>query len=191
MMLKSTISILMAMLCLCCMSQSKKLLRTYGVTKKTETTIKLEDGVEAKEYVSEYELYDENGEWIEFIDYTSKGEIKSRETRKYVKGNLVEQSKEKPLGDKEQKPSYKRKVFQYVKRNVSMVESFDKEGILKSRTTYTYNKFDDVATEMKYDGDGNKVESIIYEYDDRGFKIEKRQLNNDGVIEEIKRYAYE
>lgn len=191
MMYKYTISVLLVMLCFGATGQSKKLLRTYGITKKTETTIKFKKGVEEEQYVSEYEVYDENGEWIEFVDYTSDGEIKMRETRKYVKGNLVEETEDKPKGDKAEEPSYKHKTFQYVKGDVVMEESFDKEGVLKSRTTYTYTKFGDVATETKYDEEGNIEENIVYEYDDRGFKTVKRQLNGEGVLEEIKRYAYE
>lgn len=191
MMYKSILSVLLVMLCIGAVGQSKKLLRTYGITKKTETTIKFENGVEVEQYVSEFEVYDENGEWIEFVDYTAEGEIKMRETRKYVKGNLVEESKEDSKGDKAEKPSYKRKTFQYVKGDVVMEESFNKEGVLKSRRTYTYTKFGDVASETKYDEEGNIEEKITYEYDDRGFRIVKRLLNSDGVVVEIKRYVYE
>ena len=172
-------------------AQSKKLIRTYSVTEKIETTIKYADGVEVKRYVSEQTGFDSNGEWIELIDYNSKGDIKSHETRQFVKGVLVTKMKDVRIPKSEGKVKYERSTFQYVKGNVVMKESFDKGNTLIKRTVYAYNKFGDLELETKMDGEGIIKKRIAYQYNDRGFRSEKQISNGQDEVVEIKLYAYE
>ncbi len=172
-------------------AQSKKLIRTYGIVSKTETSVKYKDGAESNRYISEKENYDENGEWIEYIDYNSKGKIKSQETRTYVKGILVAEMKDIKIPKSEGKISYNRSTFQYVKGNVVMKETFNLQDELVKRTTYAYNKFGDLELEVKMNGTGEIKKRISYVYDNRGLKTEKTVTDVDGLTLEIKLYAYE
>lgn len=171
--------------------QSKKLIRTYSIESKTETTVKYDNGEETKRYVSETEKYNEDGERIEFVDYNSKGEIKSQEHFVYVKGRLVEEIKDKRIAKGAGKTSFEKSTYQYVKDKVVMKETFDADGNLKKRTTYSYNKFGDLELELKMDSDGQVKKQIQYEYDNRGLKIKKTITNAAGVVLEEKHYKYE
>lgn len=175
-------------------SQSKKLLRTYGITKKTETVVKYKDGKAEDPYVSEVEMYDKNGEWIERIDYEKDGAIKKREVRKYQKGILVEEIQDKPQ-EKDgsgKSSSYKHRVYVYNKK-LDLMEEMDmsRKGEVKQKETYTYNKYGDVDTRIKTDKDGKQESIENYTYDKKGFKDERRTLSTAGELLEVKSYSYE
>lgn len=172
-------------------SQSKKLIRTYGIEKKIETTVKYKDGEEVKKYISETASFDQDGEWVELVDYNSKGEVKSIETRKYEKGLLVEESEDRQIAKSEGKVFYERHAYIYEKGNVVAKETYDKDEVLVKRIVYTYNSFDDVETETKFSSDGSVQKLVLYHYDDKGFRTEKHEKDAAGNLLETKLYAYE
>lgn len=175
-------------------SQSKKSLRTYSITKKTETVLKYKNGKAQDPYVSEVEVFDKNGEWIERIDFDKDGSIKKREVRKYNKRLLVEEIQDKPQEKEwtETTPSYKQRVYTFNKKADLMEEKdLSRKGEVKRKRVYTYNKYGDRMTRTTTDKHG-EVESIDnYTYDKKGFREERRTLNGAGELLEVKSYTYE
>lgn len=175
-------------------SQSKKLLRTYGITKKTETVVKYDNGVAQEPYVSEVEMYDNKGEWIERIDYQKDGGIKKRLVRAYDKRLLIEEIEDKPQEKEwtEKTPSYDHRVYTFNK-NRDLIEEKDlsRKGAVKRKRVYTYNKYGDAITRTTTDKEGKGVSIENYTYDKKGFRIERHTLSSTGELIEVKTYTYE
>ena len=173
--------------------QSKKKLRTYGITQKTESITTFEDGIAADPYVSELERYDEDGEWIERIDYQKDGDIKRREIRKYVDGNVVEEIDDEPQEKEwtEKTPDYKHELFVYDKEELLEVHELNRKGEVKEKKLFEYNKYGDLIKETTTGKDGEILEVETYLYDNKGFKIEKKTRNSRGELVETKTYTYE
>lgn len=174
-------------------SQSKKKLRTYGITKKTETIVKYDGGVASEPYVSEVEKFDSDGEWIERIDYQKDGDIKKREMRRYEKGILVEELEDKPQEKEwiEKTPEFRHRVYTFDKDKLIEERELNRKGEVKEKQVYTYNKYGDLITEITTDKKGELVETQTYTYDDKGLKKEKRTVLANGELIEIKTYTYE
>lgn len=174
-------------------AQSKKKLRTYGITKKTETLVKYENGVAGEPYVAETESYDADGEWIERVDYQKSGGIKTREVRRYEKGNIVEEIKDEPQEKEwtEKTPDYKHRVYVFDKDKLMEERELNRKGELKEKKVYTYNKYGDEISEVTTDDKGELEQTETYTYDDKGFKKEKRTVDAAGELIEIKTYTYE
>lgn len=174
-------------------AQSKKKLRTYGVTKKIETLIKYENDVAGDPYVSETESYNSDGEWIERIDYQKSGDIKTREVRKYERGIIVEEIKDEPQEKEwtEKTPAYKHRVYIFEKDNLTEESDLNRKGEVKEKKVYQYNKYGDEISETSTDKKGDLIQTETYTYDDKGFKKEKRTVNAAGELTEIKTYTYE
>ncbi len=189
----STVILLLFLSATLAYGQSKKKLRTYGITQKTESIIKYEGGVAVEEYISELERFDENGEWIERVDYQKDGDIKRRELRKYVKGIVVEEIDDEPLEKEwtEKTPDYKHEVFVYDKEELLEVHELNRKGEIKEKKVYEYNKYGDLITETTTGKEGELLEVETYSYDDKGLKTEKKTLNGKGELIEIKSYSYE
>jgi len=171
----------------------KKLRRTYGITKMTETTVIFTDGNEINRYVSEYEVYNDDGEWIEKVDLLPNGQIKKKEIRKYDKDVLIEEIVDEPInrGMVERKADYDREKYYYDKDDLVKEEEYNREGELTDYTEFIYNKYGDLEEESKYDGKGNLRQVEIYEYDDRGLEISKKTYNASEILVESKIYTYE
>lgn len=174
-------------------AQSKKKLRTYGITKKIETLVKYDDGVAGEPYVSETESYNSDGEWIERVDYQKSGGIKRREVRRYEKGIIVEEIDDEPQEKEwtEKTPAYKHRIYVFEKDNLMEERDMSRKGEVKEKKVYTYNKYGDEISETTTDKNGDLVQTETYTYDDKGFKKEKRTVNADGELIEIKTYSYE
>ena len=175
-------------------SQSKKLLRTYGITKKTEKVVKYDDGNAQDPYVSEVEMYDKRGEWIERIDYQKDGGIKKRLVRAYDKRLMIEEIDDRPQEKEwtETTPSYKHWVYKFNKKSDLMEEKeLSRKGAIKRKRVYTYNKYGDAVTRTTTDKQG-EIETIEnYTYDKKGFRVERRTVNSTGKLLEVKTYTYE
>lgn len=174
-------------------AQSKKKLRTYGISKKTETIVKYKDGKEEKEYVSQYEKYNDEGEWIEKVDLQKGGEIKKREVRKYDGDRIIEEIKDEPLEKEwtEKTPAYNQQRYTFAKDNLVKKEDVNRKGEVKETKVYTYNKFGDQMEEITTDKNGDLVQKEVYTYDKRGLKTEKRTFDKSGELLEVKKYMYE
>lgn len=174
-------------------AQSKKKLRTYDISKKTETVTKYKDGVEDKTYVSEYEKFNKDGEWIERVELNKNGEIKKREARKYRKKVIIEEVKDYPLEKEwtEKTPSYDHIRYTFHKEDLIKKEDLNRKGEVKETKSYTYNKYGDQIEEITTDENGELVKKEIYTYDNRGLKTEKRTYDKSGELLEVKTYSYE
>lgn len=171
----------------------KKLRRTYGITKMTETTVIYTDGNEINRYVSEYEVYNDEGEWIEKVDLLPDGRVKKKEIRKYEKGEVIEEIVDEPLnrGMVERKPDYDHEKYYYDKDDLVKEEEYNRKGELKEYTEFLYNKFGDLEEERKYDGKGNIKQVERLKYDDRGFEVSKKTYDASEMLMESKIYTYE
>ncbi len=174
-------------------AQSKKKLRTYGITKKIETLVKYDDGLANEPYISEVEIYNSDGKWIERMDYQKDGDIKKRSMRRYEKEILVEELEDKPQEKEwiEKTPAYKHAVFIFKKDNLIEERELNRKGEVKEKKVYEYNKYGDEISETTTDKNGELVQTETYSYDNRGFKKEKRTSNATGELIEIKIYSYE
>jgi len=174
--------------------QSKKLLRTYGITQKTETVVKYKDGEAQDPYVSEVERYNKRGDWIERIDYQKDGGVKRRDVRNYDKRLLIEEIQDKPQEKEwtEKTPSYKHRVYTFNKKS-DLIEDkeLSRKGRVKQLRVYTYNKYGDRITRTTTDGEGVLETTENYTYDKKGFRVERRTLSATGELMEVKTYTYE
>jgi len=186
--------LIISTLILCSSLQAqKKLRRTYGITKMTETTVIYTDGNEINRYVSEYEVYDKDGEWVEKVDLLPDGRIKKKEIRKYEKGVVVEEIVDEPVnrGMVERKADYDHEKYYYDKDDLIREEEYNRDGDLVEYTEFVYNRFGDLEEERKYDGKGNLRQVEKLEYDDRGFEVSKKTFNASDMLVESKIYTYE
>ena len=186
--------LIISTLLLCSSLQAqKKLRRTYGITKMTETTVIFNEGNQINQYVSEYEVYNQDGEWIEKVDLLPDGRVKKKEKRKYEKDVLIEEIVDEPLnlGVVERKPDYDREIYYYDKDDIIKEEEYNREGDLIEYTEYVYNKYGDLKEEKEYDGKGNLKKVEILEYDDRGFEVSKKTYDASNMLIESKLYTYE
>lgn len=176
-------------------AQSKKMLRTYGITKRTTTTEKFNDNNEAlPSFVSQIERYDKNGEWVEKIDYQENGEIKKHEKRSYHNRLLIDESVDRPQEKEwtEKTPSYDRRIYVYNKKR-QLIEDRDvsrKENI-KQRREYLYNKYGDVIERKVFDKTNELRYTDFYSYDKKGFRTKRKRVSANGKTLEIRTYAYE
>lgn len=175
-------------------SQSKKMLRTYGISQRTTTVQKFENETPLKAYVTKIERYDKRGEWIEKIDYQKDGEIKKHEIRDYHKRLLTNEVLDFPLEKEwvENTPSYDRRVYVYNKKRL-LIEDKDlsRKGNVKQRREYTHNKYGDVVSRKTFDKDGELRWTDFYTYDKKGFRTEQKRIGQNGETVEIRTYTYE
>lgn len=179
----------------------KKERRTYGIKKMTETTVKYKDGVEEERYVSDVEFYNEDGEWIEKIDYLPDGRIKRIEKRKFAKVDwfgekeVVEEIVDEPLDrgvDKTKRdPDYKKEVYTYEKGHVVREDEYNREGELTGWKIFEYNGYGDLLEEREYKSDGSLDETEKYTYDKRGLPLKRQRIKGSGEIKQEKIYSYE
>jgi hypothetical protein len=176
-----------------CFAQSKKLVRTYGIEKCIEQTTKYSDGVADTSYISEYEVFNKDGKWIEKIDLYKDGQIKKRE-RRVLDGDLVlEEITEEPAkeGESEDKSDYKHRRYTYDKTDLIKIEKLNREGSVTETTQIIYNKYGDEEEEIVTNSEGSIKERVLYTYDDKGFKTLKSVFNGEDQLVETKRYVYE
>lgn len=179
----------------------KKERRTYGIKKMTEITVNYKDGVEEERYISDIELYNDDGEWIEKVDYLPDGRIKRIEKRKYAKidwlgkKEIVEEVVDEPLDrgveEKKLKPDFKREVYTYEKGEVVREDEYNRVGEIIGWKIYEYNGYGDLTEEREYDGDGSLDEIERYTYDERGLPLKRERIKASGEIKQEKIYTYE
>lgn len=174
-------------------AQSKKKLRTYNITRKTETITKYENGKPGEPYVSQYEVFNKDGEWIEKVDLQKDGDVKKREVRKYDGTRIVEEIKDEPLEKEwlEKTPDYDHRRYTFDKEDLTKEEKLNRKGEVKETKVYTYNKYGDVIEERTLDKNGDLEEKEVFTYDNRGLKDEKRTFDKEGELLEVKKYTYE
>lgn len=174
-------------------AQSDKKVRTYNISKKTETITKFKDGKEDTTYVSQYEIFNEEGEWIEKVDLQKDGDIKRREVRKYDGDRIVEEIKDEPQEKEwtEKTPDYDHVVYTFENGELIREEELNREGEIKETKVYSYNKYGDKIEERKLDKDGELDQKEVYSYDNRGLRSEKKTYDKDGELVEVKKYTYE
>ena len=191
--MKYLILIISSLLLYSSLAAQKKLIRTYGISKMTETTVIYTEGNEINRYVSEYELYNDDGEWLEKVDLLPDGRIKKKEIRKYEKGEVVEEIVDEPInrGMVERKADYDREKYYYDKDELIKEEEYNREGKLIEYTEFIYNKLGDIKEERDYDGNSTIRKVEIYDYDNRGFEISKKTYDASEMLLESKIYTYE
>lgn len=173
--------------------QSKKLIRTYGITTMTETVFEYENEEEKRQYVSERIKFNKKGEWVETTAFKKDGSVERYRSRTYVKGLLVEEVEEEgPKKEKKAKEaSFTKDTYVYDKADLKEQRRYEADGELKWIILFTYNKFGDKVREEKLDEKGNLKEVEVFFYDDRGFRTSKVTTDKAGVMTEKKTYTYE
>lgn len=174
--------------------QSSKTIRTYGITKKTETVVKYKGDLEIARYIEEIEFYNAEGDWVEKFTYASGGELKLHEKRTYEDNEVIEEITIDANGSgiKEAKPpSYERVQYVYEKDDLMSETHLSEDGEVVERKDFVYNNLGDLVEEITKDAAGNLVERETIEYNNRGLKVVKRTFDMSDVLLEEKIYAYE
>lgn len=173
-------------------AQSKKALRTFGITYKVETVIEFDaDGREKDRYVEEEEYYNADGEWIRKLQYDKDGDLKNEERRTFDKGNIVDYTEIDYNGSKKKDPYFKRRTYTFHKGKITSETDLNREGEVVEKRVYTYNKYGDVIEEIETDENGELKKREVSEYDNRGLKMVETTFDEKGVMEEKKVYRYE
>ncbi|MCH2213616.1 MAG: hypothetical protein MK086_00450 [Flavobacteriales bacterium] len=173
--------------------QSKKV-KTYGVTKRTETAVEYKDGEEVSRFTKEVRFYDKDGWWIEKTIYTSSGEKKSEEKRTFDNGDLIEEIKVDYDGSEAkdaEPPSFKSKTYQYHRGDLIVERFLSKKGQTKKEKRYNYNDFGDEVEVGTFDATGILIKKLEIEYDKRGFKVREVTSDASGKVLKEKLYSYE
>jgi len=174
--------------------QSSKTIRTYGITKKTETVIKYDDTKEIARYVEEIEHYNKEGDWVEKFTYSSGGELKLHEIRVYEKDEVVDETVIDINGSNmkaAEPPSYERMLYTYDKGDLMLEKEVDRDGNVLKVKEYEYNKLGDLIEVKTKDGKDRIVERETTEYDNRGLKMKESVFDESGKLIEEKIFVYE
>ena len=174
--------------------QSSKTIRTYGITKKTETVIIYSGDKEVASYKEEVEMYNADGEWIEKLTYSSGGELKLRQQRNYEGGEVVDETAIDLNGSgiKEAKPpSFKRVMSTYEKGNLILEKSVSEEGLVIEQKEFRYNKLGDLIEVTTKNRKGELLQCEITEYNNKGLKVLERVFDSQGAILKEKVFQYE
>lgn len=133
--------------------------------------------------------YDKKGRLIQEVKLDSSGVCVVTETNKYNrKDDLIEhvvyQGNSTTILEKTE--------IQYDKfgRDTLKIE-YDQNG-LKSKTSYTYDNFDNRITETMIDANGKIVRSVSMQYDKRGMLLSRiiKNENGDVIYEKTNAYTY-
>lgn len=178
----------------CACGQSSKIIRTYGIKKKTETIVKFDRDVEVARYVDEVEIYNDEGDWVEKLTYSSGGELKLHEKRIYDNDEVIDETTIDLNGSgmkDAEPPGFKRTLFVYEKGEVVLEKSVSEDGEIIEQKEFTYNKLGDLTEVVTKNGDGEVLEREITEYDNRGLKVLERVFDSKGVVSKEKIFQYE
>jgi hypothetical protein len=174
--------------------QSSKTIRTYGITKKTETVVKYDNDLEVARYVEEVERYNAEGDWIEKLTYASGGELKLHEKRVYENDEVVDEITIDANGSGmkgAEPPSFERVLYTYEKGDVVLEKRVSEGGKVIDEKEFVYNKLGDLVEVNTKDSDGALVKREATEYDHRGLKIKERVVDSAGAISKEKIFIYE
>lgn len=174
--------------------QSSKTLRTYGITKKTETEVKYSGGLEVARYIEEIEIYNGEGDWVEKFTYDSGGELKLLEKRVYEKDEIIDETTIDLNGSSMKSakpPSFERALYTYEKGDVVLERFLSKEGDVVEQKEFVYNKLGDLVEAITKASGGEVMERETTEYDNRGLKIREQVFDSDGTLLKEKLFKYE
>lgn len=183
---------LVAMMPVLAVAQSKKDIKKYGIKNCTEWVTKNENGKEIS-YKESFKAFDKNGYTIEQIEYYKDGRIKRKENYRFDKdGNVIEETLYESKENKAGESTVTKKVAYKYNINSDKTEEveYDGGGNVVKKTAYVYNANGDRTTEMIYDAGGKLLKKVHYTYDSRGLKTEKKVLRPDNSIDSIKKYVY-
>ncbi|MGB6037079.1 MAG: hypothetical protein WBG42_12475 [Cryomorphaceae bacterium] len=174
--------------------QSSKTIRTYGISKKTETVIKYRGGVEVSRYIDEVEHYNAEGDWIEKLTYSSGGELKLHQKRIYEDNEVVEEITIDLNGSsmkKAEPPSFERMQYAYVKDEVVMETKISEDGKKLEQKEMIYNKLGDLVEVTITDENGSLIARELTDYNNKGLKTRERLVDSEGVVVKEKIFVYE
>ncbi|HKK39751.1 MAG TPA: hypothetical protein VJ949_10065 [Cryomorphaceae bacterium] len=174
--------------------QSSKIIRTYGIKKKTETIVKYDGETEVARYVDEVEIYNDEGDWVEKLTYSSGGELKLHEKRVYEDDEVIDETTIDLNGSgikSAEPPAFERVLFTYEKGDLVLEKSVSADGEIIEQKEFTYNKLGDLTEVVTKSGNGEVLERETTEYDNRGLKVLERVFDSKGAILKEKIFQYE
>jgi len=174
--------------------QSSKIIRTYGIKKKTETIVKYDGETEVARYVDEVEIYNDEGDWVEKLTYSSGGELKLHEKRVYEDDEVIDETTIDLNGSgikSAEPPAFERVLFTYEKGDLVLEKSVSADGEIIEQKEFTYNKLGDLTEVVTKSGNGEVLERETTEYDNRGLKVLVRVCDSKGAILKEKIFQYE
>jgi len=150
--MKNLIVLLLAIVPIFAMSQSKKELRSNKIQSKTIERTEQKDG-QTITYKESYEVYDKNGNTILREEYNKAGEVKTKESFKYDNfGNMIEKIE------------------------------FEKKTGKTIKTLCKYNADGNKIEETVYDSGGNIIEKKSYSYNNKALRTEVKEYNGKGEL---------
>lgn len=166
-------------------AQSKKALRTFGITHKVETVVEYnKEGVEKARYIKEKETYDSDGEWVRKLKYSSDGELKNEEIRAFDNGEIIDYTEIDYNGSKARDPYFVRYTYTYHRGKPMSETRWTREGGIIEKRAFTYNRYGDPIEQITTDETGNLKKREVLEYDRRGLIILKTTFDADGTLKE-------
>jgi YD repeat-containing protein len=150
-----------------------------------------EDGEETSSYTARY---DENGNFIEGIDYKD-GQSVSKYVAEYdERNNLIEESKYtvyRYKGSERLQLEY-RHLYEYDGRNNLVTEKkYGNNGTLEYHYFYEYDANDHLVNGVSYAEDGSVLSRYSAEYDENGNLIKSVHYGPEGRIESINTAQYD
>jgi hypothetical protein len=114
-----------------------------------------------KSFVDSKELFGSDGRTAEHISYDKNGKLKKTLRYKYnEKGKISEE------------------------------QEFDENNELKETRRFTYNSLDEKSGELVLDKSGTQVKKIVYLYDNRGLRTERRMFDANNRLISVKKTEY-
>ena len=115
-------------------------------------------------YLISREIYDEAGRTVEYTTFNPSGDPSTSTKYNYLSGDKAN--------------TYVFEIYEYEK------------GALKQLVTRLYNGDDLLLSVLVTDGNGERVESFTYEYDDSGRMIKESRANEKNVLSNVTEYEY-
>lgn len=173
-------------------AQSKRALRTFGITRKVETVVDYnKEGEEKARYVKEVETYNSDGEWVRKLKYSKEGELRNEEIRVFDKGEIIDYTEIDYNGSKAREPYFERYAYTYRRGKVMSETHLNREGGIIEKREYTYNRHGDPVERITTDETGKLSKREVMEYDRRGLIILKAAFDADGTLKDRTISEYE
>ena len=157
--------------------------------RQTDTTSKGDTSPDtASDSLKSEDILDENGKTVGKNYYNSEGYLISRETYDLA-GRVAEYATFNPSGDISTSTKYTYisddKIVQYT------FEIYEYEkGALKQLVRRLYNADDLLISVTVTDGNGERVESFNYEYDENGRMTKELRIDSKNILSNITEYEY-
>ena len=153
-------------------------------TRSPETAAKSDTSPDtASDSLKSEDIFDENGKTVGKNYYNSEGYLISRETYDFA-GRVAEYTTFNPSGDVSTSTKYTYVSDDKIAQYTFEIYEYEK-GALKQLVRRLYNADDLLISVTVTDGNGDKVESFNYEYDENGRMTKESRIDAKNILDRI------